>query len=447
VVAAPKTRYAKSGDIDIAYQVLGDGPVDLLMFAGAAVPIDCVDDERGMARFQRRLASFCRVIRFDLRGMGLSDHVPPQTLTSELWAADALSVLDAVGSRRAAVFAPGISGVEGIILAARHPDVVQSLVLVNGSARAMWAPDYPAGVASSYVDPFLSVGVAADALEQGFDALAIVAPSVAGDGVFRSWWDRSGNRAASPSVARAVSSVIAQSDVRDLLPQISVPTLIMHRVDNKFITVEHGRYLARHVPGAKYLELPGADTLYWVGDTSRMLDEVEEFLTGARGGSDVDRVLATVLFTDIVGSTDLASRLGDQHWRDLLDQHDRLVRRELERYHGTEVNTVGDGFLATFTSPSRAIECAESILESVSSIGLELRAGLHAGEIEVRGADIAGMVVHIGARVSAQAAAGEILVSSTVRELVTGSSRVLLDRGEHQLKGVPGDWRLFAVVR
>jgi class 3 adenylate cyclase len=448
VTPAPRTRYAKCGDTDIAYQVLGDGPHDLLMFAGTSVPIDCIDAEPTLARFHRRLASYCRIIRFDQRGIGLSSHLPSASeLGPEYWAQDALAVLDAVGCERATVFAPGFAGMTGLVLAADHPERVSGLILVNAAARALWAPDYPAGVDVATVDPFLSVAVEPDAVERGFDGLAIIAPTVARDDVFRDWWDKSGNRGATPSMARAVAAVIAQVDVRDRLPRINAPTLIIHRVDNLFVAVGHGRYLGEHLPRAKYVELSGADTLYWVGDTAPMLDEIEEFLTGARGSGDADRVLATVLFTDIVGSTDQAARLGDNRWRDLLDNHDQIVRHELERFSGREVNTAGDGFVATFTSPSRAIDCAEAIVDAVRRLGIEVRVGIHAGEIEIRGDDVAGMAVHIGARVASHAGASEILVSSTLRDIVTGSSRKFRDRGEHPLKGVPGSWRLFEVER
>jgi class 3 adenylate cyclase len=248
-------------------------------------------------------------------------------------------------------------------------------------------------------------------------------------------------------MARAISKVIVNLDVRDLLPSIAVPTLIVHRADSTFVTVGHGRYLADHLQGSRYVELPGADTLYWVGETDPMLDEIEEFLTGVRGGFDAERVLTTVLFTDIVGSTERAAALGDHRWRDLLDNHDQVVRRQLERFRGREVNTAGDGFVATFVSPTNAIDCADAIVDAVRPLGIEVRAGIHAGEVEMRGADVAGMAVHIGARVAAQAGPSEVLVSSTVRDIVTGSRRTFADCGDHDLKGVPGTWRLFAALR
>lgn len=443
-----RTRYATCGEIDLAFQVLGDGPNALLMLPGASVPIDCIEDEPSIARFHRRLASFCRIVRFDQRGIGMSSRVPSLELIGpRYWAQDALAVLDAAGIEQATVFAPGWAAMTALVLAADHPDRVRSLVLVNGSARALWAPDYPFGADPSLADPFRTVAMEPDALERGLDVLGIIAPSVATDDAFRRWWDQAGNRAASPSMARAVSGVVIQADVRDVLPRVSAPTLIVHRLESLFVPVEHGRYLHEHLPGSRYVELPGSDSLYWVGDAGPLLDEVEEFITGVRSGASGERVLTTVLFTDIVGSTETAAELGDARWRDRLDRHDRAVRHELDRFAGHEVNTAGDGFVATFVSPSNAIDCADAIVDAVRALGLQVRVGIHAGEVELRGGNVAGMAVHIGARVAALAGAGEVLVSSTVREIVTGSHRAFTDAGEHDLKGVPGRWRVYASVR
>jgi class 3 adenylate cyclase len=280
--------------------------------------------------------------------------------------------------------------------------------------------------------------------------LRAVAPSVARDDAFRVWWDLAGNRAGPPRMARAVSKVVLESDVREALGRISAPTLILHRVGSRFIPVGHGRYLTEHIAGSRFVELPGADVLYWVGDTAPMLDEIEEFITGVRGGVDAERVLTTIVFTDIVGSTERAAVLGDGRWRDLLDNHDAIVRHELQRFGGREVNTAGDGFVATFVSPSAAIACADEIVHAVRVLGIEVRVGIHAGEVEVRGAlknDVAGVAVHIGARVAALAGPREVLVSSTVRDIVTGSRRTFEDHGKHELKGVPGRWRLYALMR
>jgi class 3 adenylate cyclase len=445
VAASPKTRYAKCGDIDVAYQVLGDGPIDMLVYTGMGIPIDCVDEEPSMARFHRRLASFSRLIRFDGRGFGLSDRGSSSAFPShEQSVQDAVAVLDAVGSQRTAVLAPFIGTAEGVMMAGTHPERVSHLVIVNGGARAAWAPDYPDGVPQALIDSGLRLGTDPDALEHGYDVLAMMAPTVADDPAFRSWWDRSGNRGASPAMARAMVDETFKIDVRHLLPLVGVPTLVIHQADIQILGPVHGRYLAEHIAGAKYVELPGADVLYWVGDSRSMLDEIEEFLTGVRG-TGTERVLATVLFTDIVGSTDRAAQLGDGRWRDLLDRHDHGVRTQIERFRGHEVKTVGDGFVATFESPGRAIECALAIRETLGAFDIRVRAGIHTGEIEVRGDDVAGLAVHIGARVSALAGPDEVLVSSTVKDLVVGSNVEFEERGEYQLKGVPGSWRIFAV--
>ena len=444
MATSPRTRYAKCGDADIAYQVLGEGSLDLLLLTGALIPIDCMDDEPSMARFQRRLSSFGRLIRFDGLGIGLSDRGSPSAPpTLEERARAAVAVLDAVGSKRAAVLAMWLDSPLGLTLAARNSDRVSSLVVVNGSARILWAPDYPHGISQEMLDSRRRV-VEPDAIEQGYDSLVPIAPSVAGDSAFRAWFDRAGNLAATPAMAGAMFAARLEIDVRHLLPEISAPTLVVH-ARNTLLGVGHGRYLADHIDGAKYVELPGPDTLYWVGNTGPMLDEIEEFVTGFRGGSGAERILATVLVTDIVGSTDRAALLGDERWRDLLDRHDQSVRTEFGRFRGREVKATGDGFVAIFDSPGRAIECALAIRETLKRSAIDVRAGIHSGEIELRGDDVAGMAVHIGARVSALACPGEVLVSGAVPPLVAGSGIEFVDRGEHELKGVPGAWRLFRV--
>ena len=442
-----RTRYAKAGDVDIAYQVLGDGPIDLLLYTGWAIPIDCMDEEPSLARFQRRLTSFARLVRFDVRGIGLSDRGSPSALpTLEQRVQDTLAVLDAVGSERAAVIAPFAASQEGLVLAVAYPKRVSHLVVINGRARMLWAPDYPDGLPEELIGRDLSRLITdPEAVDRGLDFLAAVAPTVADDQAFRTWLDRAGNLGATPAMAQAFISASLTTDVRNLLSRVNVPTLIMQRVENPVWGVGHGRYLAEHIAGARLVELPGADLLHWVGDTGRMLDEIEEFLTGFRGSSGVERVLATVLITDIVGSTERAARLGDVRWHDLLDRHDQNVRSQFDRFRGREVKTLGDGFVATFDSPGRAIECALAIRDTLKALDIDVRAGIHAGEIEVRGDDVAGLAVHIGARVSALAGPGEVLVSSTVKDLVAGSSVEFEGRGEHELKGVPGTWKLFAV--
>jgi class 3 adenylate cyclase len=443
VASSSRTRYAKCGDVEIAYQVLGDGPIDLLLYTGAIIPIDCMDEEPSMARFQRRLSSFGRLLRFDTRGMGLSDRGSPSAPpTEEQRAQDGVAVLDAVGSEHAVVLAPGTPAA-GLTMAAMYPERVSRLVLVNGAARYWWAPDYPIGITQNEVDLMRRLGSESDAVEQGFDMLAVVAPSVATDPAFRAWWDRSGNLGMTPAQHRAIPPFGA--DVRSVLSKIRALTLIIQRADNPSFSVGHGHYLAEHIDRAKYVELPGSDLLYWVGDTGPMLDEIEEFVTGVRGRSGVGRILATMLFTDIVGSTDRAAQLGDERWRDLLDRHDQSVRIQIGRFRGREVKTVGDGFVATFDSPVQAIECALAIRDTLKALDIDVRAGIHTGEIEVRGEDVAGMAVHIAARVGTLAEPGQVLASRTVVDLVVGSVIGFVDRGDHELKGVPGVWKLFAV--
>ena len=442
-----RTRYASCSEVDIAYQVFGDGPTDMLVLPGPSIPIDTIDAEPSMYRFHRRLASFSRVIRLDQRGVGLSSRAPSLDLIGpKYWAEDAISVMDAVGSERATIFAPGFASMTGLILAADYPERVSNLVIVNGASRTLRAPDYPMGFEIVDEDPYTTVAMEPDAVDQGFDMLGYIAPSMRNDNAFRAWWDMAGNRAASPSMARAIILNVRRSDVRDTLARITAPTLVLHREDCDFCPVDNGRYIAEHITGAHFVELPGEDALYWTGDTAPMLDEIEEFVTGVRG-SFGDRVLTTIMFTDIVGSTQRAALLGDGRWRDLLDSHDTIVRHELERFGGFEVNTAGDGFVASFPSPSAAIACADSLIEAIRVLGIEIRVGIHAGEVEVRGDDVAGMAVHIGARVAALAGPSEVLVSSTVRDIVTGSRHRFADRGEHDLKGVPGQWRLCALER
>ena len=293
--------------------------------------------------------------------------------------------MNAVGCERATIVAPGFTSMTGLVLAADYPERVSSLVIINGAARTLSAPDYPMGRHVD-TDPYGTVAMEPDAVDQGVDMLGVIAPSVARDDAFRAWWDMAGNRAASPSMARAVIRVVREADVRDTLARITAPTLVMHRDNPDFTPIANGRYLAEHIAVSRFVELPGADALYWVGDTAPVLDEIEEFVTGVRGGFGAERVLTTIMFTDIVGSTERAAVLGDDRWRDLLDNHDAIVRHELERFGGREVNTAGDGFVATFTSPSAAISCADAIVDAIRVLGIEVRVGIHAGEVEVRGA-------------------------------------------------------------
>jgi class 3 adenylate cyclase len=443
---SPEIRFARTGSQHIAYQVFGSGSLDLLVFSSAVLPIESMDEEPSLARFHRRLASFSRVIRFDARGIGLSDpHVPSGTAVLDEWVSDSVSVLDAIGSERAAVLAPRDASLQGLLLAATHPERVSSLVFINGTARMARAEDYPVGVPQRILERFREVNMEPDAAERGFDLLAGAAPSVARDESFRSWWVKAGYRGASPGASRAIQDASLRADMRPILPLVQAPALVLHRRDNQFVRIGHGRYLAEHLAEARYVELPGADDLYWVGETDEMLDEIEEFLTGSRGGPEGDFVVATVLFTDIVESTSRLAALGERAWSDLHDRHDEAVRRELRRFGGREVKTTGDGILATFDNPTRALACGRAIRDAAARLGLALRVGLHTGQVQVRGADVGGLAVHIAARVQGRASADQVLVTRTLADIVVGSGFAFTDAGQHTLRGVPGRWELFAL--
>ena len=440
----PDVQYARLRDAHIAYQVVGSGELDLVYVGEFWHSIEAQWDEPRFEAFLRRLASFSRLICFDQRGTGLSDPVSLAELPAlEQWMDDVATVLDSVGSKHAALLGSGGGGMIGILFAASHPDRTHALVLLNSYARLSRAPDYPWGTSSGFEE-----GVIAELRNSwGRGALAeVMAPSAAGDAGFRSWLGRYQRLGSSPGEVIAFRRMLEQVDVRQVLPSVRVPTLVIHRRDNRLVEVGHGRYLAEQIPGARYVEVPGGDYLPFLGDAGLIVDEIEEFLIGSRRRRDADRVLATVLFTDIVGSTERAAALGDRRWRELLEVHDTVVRRELALFGGREIDTTGDGFLATFDGPGRAIRCARSIARAVRQLGLEVRAGLHTGEIEVIGSRIAGIAVHIAARVAALAGPGEVLVTSTVRDLVIGSGFDLEDRGTRGLKGVPGEWRLFSLV-
>jgi pimeloyl-ACP methyl ester carboxylesterase len=440
----PKTEYAKSGRTHIAYQVLGEGPLDLVYLHGWISHLELIWEQPAAARFLRRLASFTRLILWDKRGTGLSDPVPIDQLpTLEQRMDDVRAVMDAAGSERAALMGASEGGPMELLFAATYPTRTAALILLASYARLSWAPDYPWGTPTEVSDKFL------DHVEREWGtgvALGTLAPSQKDDPQMREWWSRFQRQAASPGAAVALLRMSYDTDVRAALPAITAPTLILHRTGDRMMPVAHSRYLAQHIQGAKYVELPGDDHLPFVGDADALVDEVQEFLTGTREHVEPDRVLATVLFTDIVGSTERAAAIGDRKWRDLLDGYYALARRELGRFRGREIDTAGDGFFAAFDGPARAIRCAEAISTGVRSLGIEIRAGLHTGECEVIGEKVGGIAVHIGARVASLARAGEVLVSSTVKDLVAGSGIGFEDRGTQTLKGVPGEWRLFAVA-
>ena len=436
------TRYAKSGDLHIAYQVAGSGPIDIVYVPTWIGQLEVLTEEPTIAAFLERVTRFARVISFDRRGSGLSDPwVGPPTLEDQI--DDVLAVMEAAGSERAALMGSLEGGPLAMTFAASHPDRTTALVLYATFARARWAPDYD--WAPHDEERAERIDRAVEQWGQGGVAMSI-APSRAGDPAFAQWAGKMERYAASPGTIRKIMQFVGETDVRHVLPTIRVPTLVMHRRDDQFLMVEHSRYIAEHVPGARYVELEGSDGLFSVGDSEAVLGEIEEFLTGARHEREADRVLATVMFTDIVGSTERAAELGDSQWRSLLDRHDRVVRRELDRHRGRYVKSTGDGVLATFDGPARAIRAAGAISQAVRPLGLEIRGGLHTGEVEVIGDDVGGLAVHIGARVMSHAGPGEVLVSSTVKDLVVGSGINFDERGVRELKGVPGEWRLFAVA-
>jgi class 3 adenylate cyclase len=443
---APETRYARSGDYSIAYQVVGQGDLDLVYVPGLASHVEVFWEEPAYSRFLHRLASFSRLILMDRLGTGLSDRLPAnQASTYEQRMDDIRAVMDAVGSERAAVLGWSEGAPLCALFAATYPQRTTALVMYGGVPRFVSDDDYQWGFPREVLDDWVEQIVPA-AWGQDEELLRLWAPSVAEQPGPRRWFVRFGRLAASPGAAQALFGMAQDLDIRDILPAIRVPTLVLHRTEDSLVEVEHSRYMAERIPDAKLVELPGVDHLWWFGDQDAIVDEVQEFLTGARSAPEPDRVLATVMFTDIVGSTKRAADVGDSRWRELLERHEAIVRRELERHRGHEVNTTGDGFLATFDGPGRAIGCARAIAEAVRSLGIEVRAGLHTGECEVMNGDVGGIAVHTGARVSAEARPGEVLVSSTVKDLVAGSGIEFEDRGTHELKGVPGEWRLYAVT-
>jgi class 3 adenylate cyclase len=440
----PETTYARLGDDRVAYQVLGEGP-DLVATMGAFGHVDLMWEDPGVALFLRRLASFSRLITFDRRGTGASDplpeHLPPPW---EAYADEVTAVMDAAGSRQAALMATTAeAGPLALFFAATRPDRTTALILANASARYLAADGYPIGLPPERAEAIVA------RVEETWgtgDRVADGIPSRAGDERFRRWMARMQRSIASPRTVRTFLRAMFEVDMRPLLHLVQAPTLVLHRRDFAPLPIEHGRYLAEHLPNARLVELPGADgPLTWEAPEVT-LGHIEEFLTGVRRTVPSTRVLATVLFTDIVASTERASQLGDRRWRELLEVHDDLGRRLVEQEGGRVVKTTGDGLLATFDGPGRAIACALVLRDQLGEIDLRIRAGLHAGEVELRGDDVGGIAVHLAARIMAEAGPGEVLVSRTVRDLVAGSGRTLTDRGTRRLKGVEGDWQLFAVA-
>lgn len=429
----------------VAYQVTGDGP-DLIYIPGWLSNVELMWEEPSLARFLEHLAAFSRLISFDKRGSGISDPVPLNALpTLEEWMDDVLLVMDAVGSERAALLGWDVGGMFSLLFAATFPERTSHAVLVDTWAAVKREDGYPLGIPRPLYEMFVSI------VERSFTEmsepsyLSLIAPSAHADRRFREWFGRFMRLSATPTMARAYSWTTYEWDLRPVLETLHTPTLVMSHDNPSFTRAEHGKYLAEHIRGARYVDLPSGDSLMYREDSDTIVNEVRAFVTGVRKTIESDRVLATVLFTDIVGSTDRAARVGDRQWRDLLDAHDALVRARIGEFRGREVKTTGDGVLATFDGPARAIRSAAAIARDVRDLGIEIKAGLHTGEVEVRGEDIGGIAVHTAARVMAAAAPGEVLISRTVKDLVAGSGIEFEDRGVHELKGIPGEWALYSV--
>jgi class 3 adenylate cyclase len=440
----PETKYAWLGGDRIAYQVLGQGPPDLVMTRGGYGHLDMVWEDPGFTLFLRSLASFSRLILLDRRGTGASDPLPQDPLPPwESYAEELVAVLDAVGSERAAILAEMDGGPLALFFAGTRPDRTSALILANTAAKLVAADDYPIGIPAEVGEALLAQ------FDQGWGTDALLAgllPSRVGDERFRRWFAKTQRAMASPKAAQPLLRTMLAVDVRTVLPLIQAPTLVLHRRDLPFLSIENARYLVEHIHDAKLVELPGADAPLMWEEPQLSLDLIEEFLVGVRRAAEPTRVLATVLFTDIVDSTRLASRLGDRRWRELLNTHDDVATQLVEEFNGRIVHTTGDGILATFDGPGRGIGCAAALRDQLLGIGLHIRAGLHTGEVELRGDDVGGIAVHIAARVMAAAGSGEIFTSRTVRDLVVGSDVSLEDRGTRPLKGVEGTWELFAMI-
>jgi pimeloyl-ACP methyl ester carboxylesterase len=444
-MSSPPTQYARSGDASIAYQVVGDGPIDLVLVLGFATHLELQWESPAFARFFERIAGFARLIIFDKRGTGLSDPVT-EAPTLEQRIDDVRAVMDAAGSERAAFLGISEGGPMSVLFAATHPARASALLLYGAMGRTTWAPDYPWASPAEALRESTAEFIAPYWGQDAHGMVELFAPSLADDPEAVQFTARMERSAASPAMVQQIFEMFLDIDVRAVLPTIQAPTLVLHRRGDRVVNRRAGKELAARIPGARYVELAGIDHLPWAGDSEAVLGEIEEFLTGTRSVPEPDRVLATVMFTDIVGSTERAAQLGDARWRKLLAAHQAMVRRELNVFRGREVKTLGDGCLATFDGPARAIRCGRAIADAAGSLGLEVRTGLHSGEVELIGDDVGGIAVHIAARIGSLAADGEVLVSSTVKDLVAGSGIQFEDRGAQSLKGISDEWRLFAAA-
>jgi class 3 adenylate cyclase len=442
VTDTPETRYTRSADgTNLAYQLSGDGPLPLV-FCHWAPPIDHLSDDPGFVRVRRRLGTFSRTLWFDPRGVGASEGDPHDSRAGDIYDGDLTAILDAVGFERPAMVASGQTGPAAIHFAVTHTERVGALVLVNSYAHYLIEDDYPWG----FPREELNVTVIRESLLDPAAGLDFLAPSRVGDERFRAWFARSARFRGGPDKLADSSWASLEDDVRPLLSSVSVPTLVLHREGNRYIDLGAGRYLADHIPNAKFVVLPGDDFLVYVGDTDALVDDIEEFLTGARSGAEADLVMAAVLFTDIVASTEHQARVGLREWSRLTDQHDAMVRSALAHHRGHEVKTMGDGFLVSFDATGRALRCAAEIVAGAKDMGLHVRAGVHTGEVEVRGNDIGGLAVTIAKRVCDLAGSCQVLVSETVRSNMVGSGINFNAEGEYELRGVPAKWKLYRVV-
>lgn len=439
----PTTRYARSGDVNVAYQVTGQGPRDLVYVPGWVSNVEVMWDDPSLARFLRRLASFSRLITFDKRGTGLSDRVSNDRLpTLEERMDDLVAVMDAVGSKRAAILGVSEGGNLSALFAATYPERTVALIMIATFARRTRTDDYPWAPTEAEREAYIR-----QVTEKWGESFEVdrYAPSMRGDPVYAERLGTYFRRSASPGAAATLLRMNTAIDITGILPLIHVPTLIMHRTGDADARIEEGRWMAERIPGARFAEMPGTDHMPWIGDQDSILDEIQEFLTGERAAHDGSRILATILFTDIVESTARARAMGDARWRELLDEHDRVVGEGVRRWRGQVVKSTGDGALATFDGPGRAISCARELTGRMKELGLDIRAGLHTGEVEMRGADTSGVAVHLAARIAALAGPGEILVSRTVRDLVAGSRFAFEERGDHEFRGFTEPWSIYAV--
>jgi len=438
----PQTQFAQSGDVNIAYQVVGEGPIDLVFVMGWVSNIDEFWTEPSFASFLQRLSKFTRLILFDKRGTGLSDRVDEKNLpTLEVRMDDVRAVMDACDSKRAVLFGISEGGPMCALFAATYPERTAALITFGSYVKSRASPDYPWGRTEEEYAAFF------DDIRKNWGkgpvGLPARIPSKLNDEAFKQWWTRYLVRSATPKAVLALGEMNAQIDVRPALPAISAPTLLMHRIGDRSLRVDGSRYMAQHIRGARLIEYPGDDHLPWTNDVEPVLNDIEEFITGTKHVEEADRVLATVMFADIVASTERVAAVGDRAWRGQLEQFYGLVRGELGRHRGREIDTAGDGYFATFDGPARGVRCAQAIAREVKQLGMDVRAGLHTGEVEMLGQKVSGIAVHIGARVATHAGPGEVVVSNTVKDLVAGSGLRFEDRGMHALKGVPGDWHLY----